>query len=263
MTENDETSPDRPGAGADGGPAAESSTPRYRFDPMTGQPLDDSVRDVPQARFDPVTGQPLTPPPPGSAEDPSAPRPPKSPKRTRVLILAAVVLILGVVGAGIAAATLIGPSAEEEAEAALKSDQQSCREAAGDYFDALDDLDSRLDVGLTQSVYSSLVGDIAVERNSVDEAAANDLDFCASALEAADAVAFAYSFDAQAWNNCIFKDGCDPDTDLDLSSGWTLNSDALAAMRTAIEDGEPIDPDSEVGERVALIGEANDILDGA
>ena len=180
-------------------------------------------------------------PPPEEPTPTSPVRPPPSPHepRWKPLHILIFILVLGAVFAG----GLFGTRAyqenqREKAEAAAAAEKAAekqaaeeefqqqvadCEDALDDYVDALQVIDSRLNVGLNQGELSDLAGQAAVEQGQLDDVPEG---FCEEAQESADEAMSIYASTASEWNDCIFDDNCDPD-DLDLSSDWTLASDAL------------------------------------
>ena len=217
---------------------------QFRYDPMTGEPIGSPAPEQ-QFNFDPITGERLRTAPA------TTPRRGLSP----ALILGAVGAIVLLIGVGAALVALRGPSQ-------LEKDQAACQSAIGDYVTALNTVDSRLDVGLNIGAYTEVVGQAAVESDKVDEDAAvlDKVKFCSSAYDGANAAMMSYSVIASSWNDCIFDSSCDPDSDLDLQGLWADNSETLAAVKKAIDTGEPIDPSSDVGQRIKLMTDLGDLL---
>ncbi|MEZ0578140.1 hypothetical protein [Nocardioides sp. MH1] len=271
---NDDTVLPPPPPGGPGDGASHLGPPRFdpytgqplapppeapRFDPYTGRPLA-PASEAP--RFDPDTGQPLSPPStPGMPPASNGHRAPRSPRRKGLIIAGFLAAVCLLSAGGAAAVILSKPSAEDKAHDQLKADQKTCHEAVDPTLDALATVDSRLDVGLTMADYSELVGAASVERNRLDEDAVKGIDFCESAVEGIDAALFSYSLTASSWNDCIFESSCDPDTDLDLSETWADDSETMDAITQALEDGEPIDPDSDVGQRIDLVSSLDGIFE--
>jgi hypothetical protein len=104
---------------------------------------------------------------------------------------------------------------------------QSCRSHVAGFVEALRDVDSRLDVGLSYSEYSDAVGDAAVERGRAGQAASAGR-ACARIASAAESAFALYNGAAQTWNDCVFDDpvsiydfGCTlDDIELDLQFEW-------------------------------------------
>ena len=121
-------------------------------------------------------------------------------------------------------------------------------------------VDSRLDVGLSYSDYSEIVGEASVFKGMVDEDIVADIDYCASAHSGAEFALLTYSLAASRWNDCIFDDyDCEVD-DLDLSSSWVISGNAVEAAQTALVDRTPIDPDSEIGQLIDVMNGGSDSL---
>ena len=118
----------------------------------------------------------------------------------------------------------------------------SCKEKIGPFLTALQDVDSRLDVGIIQADYSTIVGEAAIKGNRIladysmtaDEAAlklnrvggSSLSDDCKEALHLGLDVLGLYEYVNTEWNDCIFDDYCDTDTDVDFSR-WDAAADEL------------------------------------
>jgi hypothetical protein len=124
-------------------------------------------------------------------------------------------------------------------EAKAKKRAQTCRSHVAGFVEALRDVDSRLDVGLSYSEYSDAVGDAAVERGRAGNAASAGR-ACARIANAAESAFNLYNGAVQTWNDCIFDDpisiydvGCTlDDIEFDLQLNWLKASDKV---ETAVE----------------------------
>lgn len=106
---------------------------------------------------------------------------------------------------------------------------EACAEELGDTRDELDEMDARLDIGLTFSDYSERVGDISVasNRQDVDALTAEGADCLATALLLNEA--FLEYIDANdTWNDCIQDTDCTNDSiRSELQGHWSTASDKL------------------------------------
>lgn len=188
------------------------------------------------------------PPPSGAGEFQSGPAGEPEPKKKRTgLIVTAVTLVtalvLGVGGwfgyqawdkqqkADARAAAIAEKKAANKA-AKVKHGRQveACEDALGEYLDALMVVDARLDVGLNVDELGDLAGKASVEENQIDEVP--EVGFCEDAKQSLDDALWAYSNTASDWDDCIWDDWCDPESDIDLQTPW---ADASAAIEDAQE----------------------------
>ena len=176
---------------------------------------------------------------------------PGKPKKQRkiIAIVGTVVLVLGIIAGGYygyrgyqehkaeeahAAAIAAKKAAKKEAARKHAAQIKKCEDEIGDYVGALEDIDSRLDIGLNQATLSDMAGDAASEQNDVDDD--NLPDFCQEALDYADGALSLYSSSSMDWNECIWDDWCDPDF-LDLQSDWSDASYKLEKAKALMEEG--------------------------
>jgi hypothetical protein len=117
-------------------------------------------------------------------------------------------------------------------QAKAKKRAQACRSRVAGFVEALRDVDSRLDVGLSYSEYSDAVGDAAVERGRAGQAASAGR-ACARIASAAESAFDLYNGAVQTWNDCVFDDpvsifdvGCSlDDIEFDLQLEWLKATD--------------------------------------
>ena len=109
-------------------------------------------------------------------------------------------------------------AAERRAEIrAAEREHQECVDATEDYLEAVSDVDSVVEVGVSFTDYSDLVLDAAKESKKVGEVT----DDCQSdVVDELDEALSSYAEASSDWNDCIYDDfDCDVD-DLDLSTTW-------------------------------------------
>jgi hypothetical protein len=191
-----------------------------------------------------------------TSSDAPDPAPPSTPNRRWGLLAVVLAVVLALGGAGATFAVLdhrADVRAEERAEAKRAAAEQAeaaeaerlaaeeerlAREAAElaereeiyddcldhleDLYDALDIVDARLNVGISQADLTGLVGDASVAYNRVD---IDDLGEtggpCLSAGAKLESALNAYSTSASRWNDCIYNYGCDVDSiDPFLQGKW-------------------------------------------
>jgi hypothetical protein len=135
--------------------------------------------------------------------------------------------------------------AAEEAEAAelaaAEEGYRACRRQIFPLLDALQVVDARLNVGLSQSELSNLVGSasVAYERINPHDLGVGD---CLSSGAKLESALNAYSRSVSTWNDCIFEYSCDlDDIDPRLQRGW---SSAGRAVERAEDLLDRLDPES-------------------
>ena len=122
-------------------------------------------------------------------------------------------------------------AAEERAAAAVAD----CRQKLGPFVDRLESIDSRLSVGMTESVYSSQVGNARV---AYDQVPFKRLKIdCLTAGLSAEKAMNDYAKAADAWNNCLTDFSCDVDSiDPQLQSKWNAAGAAIDETKQSIRD---------------------------
>lgn len=166
-------------------------------------------------------------------------------KRRTAVIIATAALILAVVGVfayvGIqnhrdAVAAQNAEDAAAAKKAAHKNAVRACKAAIGDFVQTLQDLDSRLDVGLNQADYNQAVGDASVEAGHISKVTLSVE--CKSAYDHAEAALNTYRQVNTDWNSCIYiEDDCDPQDGGTDFSPWTEASTEIDDAAAAMEAG--------------------------
>ena len=112
--------------------------------------------------------------------------------------------------------------------AALQKAYDGCRSEINPFFDAMRDVDARLDVGLSQSDLSDLVGaaSVAYNRMNVDALGGGA---CLDAAVKLETAFNGYAGTVNQWNDCIFEDDyCTlDDIESDLQTKWLKASTAI------------------------------------
>jgi hypothetical protein len=112
----------------------------------------------------------------------------------------------------------------------------TCPQAVLDLVDSLNDLNSRLTVGLKQDDYNDRVGDAKV---TYDKLNVDDIDaVCATRVAVkAESALNAYIDANNTWNDCIVDPACDGGDPLTkkLQKKWSEASDLLAEIATALK----------------------------
>ena len=128
---------------------------------------------------------------------------------------------------------------EEQARQAKQKAQRAadkCEDQLGDTFAAVQELDSRLNVGLPYDAYSEAVGNIRVE---YDQVPFNDLSLdCVSEVGLPiESAMNSYVKAGNAWNNCITDFDCEMDAvDPELQAAWLEASDKLDEADSGLRD---------------------------
>lgn len=130
--------------------------------------------------------------------------------------------------------------AQEAAELAERQAiQDSCLDQLSPLLDALDIVDARLNVGLSQSDLSALVGDasVAYNRIDVDELGTG---VCLSAGAKLESAMNAYSKSTSQWSDCIYDYGCDVESiDPNLQAHWSAASRNFAKAESLLDKLDP------------------------
>ena len=140
-------------------------------------------------------------------------------RRTGVLAGLAVALLL-VTGCG---SGIVGPTKAEKARAAAKLEYTQCKKVTADLRAALGEVNSRLDVGMTNADYGTKVGDVKVVYDALDSAKLTPTCVSMVAIELEDALT-QYVGANNEWDRCIQSDYC---SSPDLQDYWTAASKNL------------------------------------
>ena len=130
-------------------------------------------------------------------------------------------------------------AAERRAEARRKAraEYQRCDRNIGNLLSALQELDSRLDVGLSYDEYTTEVADVKVvyDRIAFDQLGGKHVDCLTAALPAEKGLN-QYTRAAGIWGDCIEDFGCDTDSiEPDLQSHWSRASRLSDRARSQLE----------------------------
>lgn len=160
-------------------------------------------------------------------------------------VVAVVLSLLALLGAGLLLSHRSDQAAAEAAErdaarerAADAKAIETCREEIGEFVESVLDASSRAEVGITQADLSAAVSDAAVLGNRVDTGSLTPA--CDSAYRAADEALTIYALSADTWEDCIWDDACDPDTDFD-NADWSTAQDSAQAAYDAMLAGQSVD----------------------
>lgn len=127
------------------------------------------------------------------------------------------------------------PTVDAAAEAAQELHAE-CEAALGDFLEALQEIDSRLNVGLVFQDYTNRVGDAQVEYDQVpfDSLALP----CVTGVGIpAEAALNHYIRADNQWNNCIGDFNCDTDgIEPELQKKWSKATSAIESAREGLED---------------------------
>lgn len=133
--------------------------------------------------------------------------------------------------------------AEEEAAAAelaaAEGYYDSCTDQLNSLFNSLQKVDARLDVGLSQSELSNLVGDasVAYSKIDIDELGTGT---CLKAGVRLENAFNAYAGTVSKWNDCIYDYGCDTDAITPgLQAKWAEASGAIDKAENLLDSLDP------------------------
>jgi hypothetical protein len=136
--------------------------------------------------------------------------------------------------------------AAEEAEAAeLAAAQEayaSCRRQIFPLLDALQVVDARLNVGLSQSELSNLVGNASVQYAKIEVRELGEGD-CLSSGAKLEGALNAYTRSVSTWNDCIFDYSCDTDAiDPQLQRAWASAGRGIERAEDLLDRLDPESP---------------------
>jgi hypothetical protein len=124
--------------------------------------------------------------------------------------------------------------ADQQAQAEAEAARSACESEIGDFIEALNDLGSRLDVGLNFQSYSDRVGDVRVAYNKINVSALGGscLDPAADGEDAMNSYIRAYN----VWNDCISDLDCSTDSiDSKLQAQWSKASEKLTSANSSFD----------------------------
>lgn len=137
-------------------------------------------------------------------------------------------LIAAVVLAGCSSTPALAPGQTPPPPDSVSSD---CATALADLTDALFELDSRLNVGLSFAAYSEKLADARVAYDKV-KFENLDGDCIRGAGQPAEKAMNEYIKAYTTWNDCIKKIGCDTDSVTpELQGHWTTSTTTLAEVK--------------------------------
>lgn len=109
----------------------------------------------------------------------------------------------------------------------------TCKSQTAEAVSKLDDLQSRLDVGVNQEEYSRLVGNV---KSATDRLSRHDLSpECTRISRGLSQVAMMHARTAGEWNDCIISTYCTPDP----SPQWLRAQDGYAKVLVALDKLTP------------------------
>jgi zinc-ribbon domain len=203
---------------------------------------------APDARFCPSCGQRLTmAPAPGPAVGPAAvpsvpPPPAQRSGPPAILIVVALVVVGGLAAFGLVQTGVIGarptvppPGATIAPPTSAPGVSDDCIRELGPFVSALEDLDSRLSVGLNFNDYSTRVGDTRVAYDRINLAKVDTLCLTVVGSPAEDALN-AYVEAYNTWNDCIGTPGCTNDSiKSQLQAQWSKATSLIDRIRASID----------------------------
>ena len=181
----------------------------------------------------------------------------KKTKKKRTLIAVAALLVLGLGSATAVAMATAGPSdeerriaseerasaaaeeAEREAEAELAEQKATCESAVSEFKDAVEAVDSKLNVGLVQNDFNNALGDASVAYDNLDFDAIGLDEYCLSEVAKPLEEAFnIYVRSNNKWNKCNQNFGCEVKGKVlkDLQVRWLRASLKITQVDQAFED---------------------------
>ena len=135
----------------------------------------------------------------------------------------------------------VAAAAKKKEEARIKKIGETgalCKKLVQDFADSLDNLNSRLDVGIKPDDYSSRLGDISVAYNKIswDE---TPNQYCLKSVGIPLESAYRdFAAAGNTWNDCITDYNCDVEKDKlpSMQKKWTHAGKLMEKSKTALED---------------------------
>jgi hypothetical protein len=178
-------------------------------------------------------------------------------KKKRTLIVVGALLILGLGSVTAVAMATAGPSdedrriaseerasaaaedAEREAEAELAEQKATCESTVSEFKDAVEAVNSKLNVGLVQNDFNNALGDASVAYDNLDFDAISADEYCLS--EVAQPLEQGFNIYVRSntkWNKCNQNYGCEVKGKVlkDLQVRWLRASVKIAEVDQALED---------------------------
>jgi hypothetical protein len=112
-------------------------------------------------------------------------------------------------------------------------DASSCLDEIGPFLTALDEINSRLDVGLNVGDLSTRLGDAKVEYDKID--IENATSACGDVASDSEDAYNAYLKSVNEWNDCIQSDYCTPATP-QMQKQWLKASVLLTGIHSTLGD---------------------------
>lgn len=133
-------------------------------------------------------------------------------------------------------------SQEAEELAAAENAYDTCMRNVGPFYDALTEVDARLDVGLSQRDLSGLVGDASLSYNRIRIDDLGDGN-CLAAAAKMEAAFNAYNTTVSRWNECIYDYYCDlDDIDPGMQVKWARAARLLDRAGELLDEMDPTSP---------------------
>ena len=97
---------------------------------------------------------------------------------------------------------------EAEARRAAEAEYQSCRDQVDPFLQDLKTVNARLNVGITESTFSELVGAASVSHDELDGEPLVDIvqGDCLDAASCLETALNKYNVAASTWNDCLYED---------------------------------------------------------
>lgn len=132
---------------------------------------------------------------------------------------------------------------EAAARRAALADYKSCRTQVDPFLKALKTVNARLDVGITESTFSNLVGAASVAHDQIDVAAITELVHgqCLTAAASLETALNKYISAAGTWNHCLYEDAyCTTDSiDPQLQRNWSAATRLIDRAQHKLDGADP------------------------
>ena len=128
--------------------------------------------------------------------------------------------------------------AEQQAEAELAQQKATCESTISEFKEAVEAVDSKLNVGLVQNDFNNALGDASVAYNKLESDAISSDDYCLSKVAGPLEDAFnIYVRSNTRWNKCIQNYGCEVKGEVlkDMQTKWTKASVKILLADAALD----------------------------
>jgi hypothetical protein len=132
---------------------------------------------------------------------------------------------------------------EAKTRRAAAVEYQSCRDQVDPFLKDLKTVNARLNVGITESTFSELVGSASVSHDDLDAPALVDIvqGNCLAAAGSLETALNKYIVSANTWNDCLYEDDyCTTDSiDPQLQRNWSAATRLIERAERKLDSADP------------------------